>query len=140
LFLSLIFEFLFKAEKYNGHYGFLAHFLYIYNKQKRHNSTPMKPLIEIANQVCFLEKKLQADSSNASLIRHIQRMKQALEDLEIRYHDPEGEKYTDSRTDVEANIMGEVSDQMSISQTIKPIVFQNNIIVQMGIVIVESNK
>ncbi|MFC0181073.1 hypothetical protein SAMN04515674_11929 [Pseudarcicella hirudinis] len=98
----------------------------------------MKQLIEIANQLHVLEKKIAKAPDTAQCIRHIQRIKKSLEEMEFTYYSPQGEKYTDSRTDVEANLMGECSDNMRITEVIKPIVMQNNKIVQVGVVIVEA--
>jgi hypothetical protein len=98
----------------------------------------MKSLIEIANQVHTLEKKMAKTTDSTQYTRHIQRIRQALEEMGITYHSPEGEKYTDSRTDIEANLTGNPSDNMGITDVIKPIVMQDGKIVQTGIVIVES--
>jgi hypothetical protein len=98
----------------------------------------MKSLIEIANQVHTLEKKMAKATDSTQYTRHIQRIRQALEEMGVTYHSPEGEKYTDSRTDIEANLTGNPSDNMGITDVIKPIVMQDGKIVQTGIVIVES--
>jgi iron uptake system EfeUOB component EfeO/EfeM len=98
----------------------------------------MKPLIEIANQLHSLEKKIEKESHSSLYTRHIQRMRQALQEMGISYHSPEGEKYSETRTDVEANITGTPSANMKITEVIKPIVMQNNSIIQAGIVIVEG--
>lgn len=96
----------------------------------------MKPLIEIANQLFTLEKKTEKESHTALYARQIQRMKASLEEMGITYHNPEGEKYSETRTDVEANITGNPTNNMKILDVIKPIVIQNGSIVQTGVVIV----
>jgi hypothetical protein len=99
----------------------------------------MKSLIEIANQVHTLEKKMaKAATDSSQYTRHIQRIRQALEEMGVTYHSPEGEKYTDSRTDIEANLTGEPSNNMGITDVIKPIVMQDGKIIQTGIVIVAA--
>jgi hypothetical protein len=98
----------------------------------------MKQLIEIANQVFTLEKKIEKSADASSYSRHTQRIRQALEELGLTYHNPVGEKYTDTRTDIEANLTGEPSDNMKITDVIKPIIMQDGKIIQTGIVIVES--
>ncbi len=98
----------------------------------------MKQIIEIVNQLYTLETKIEKDGNGANYGRHLQRMKQALEDMGWSYHNPQGEKYTETRTDVEATITGEPTDSMTIVQVIKPIVMQAKQIVQAGIVIVEG--
>ena len=98
----------------------------------------MKPLIEIANQLHALEKKMSKDVNAGLYLRHVQRIRQSLEDVGITYHNPEGEKYSDTRTDIEATLTGDVSENMFIKEAIKPIVLYNEQIVQAGIVIVEK--
>lgn len=99
----------------------------------------MRPLIDIANQVHALEKKVEKDRQSGSVyIRPIQRIRQALLDLGVSYHSPDGERYSETRTDVEASVAGESTDNLTITQVIKPIVTINGQIVQAGIVIVES--
>lgn len=55
---------------------------------------------------------------------------------------PLGEKYHETRTDYEATIVGGVSDEMYISQVIKPILYKKNAdeitLIQKGVVIVEA--
>jgi hypothetical protein len=57
-------------------------------------------------------------------------------------HDPLLEKFTESRTDCEANIIGKLTNHMIVTQVIKPIIYQSidgtKTIVQKGIVMVES--
>ncbi len=98
----------------------------------------MKQLIEIANQLHTLEKKTEKASHSSLYSRHLQRIRQALIEMDITYHSPEGEKYTDTRTDIEASLTGEPSENMRITEVIKPIVMQDGKILQRGIVIVES--
>ena len=99
----------------------------------------MQPLIDIANQVHALEKKAEKDSvAGAGYNRHVQRIRQALADLGIEYHSPEGEPYAETRTDVEASVVGTPTGPLTITQVVKPIVTQHGKIVQPGIVLVES--
>ncbi|MBN8824565.1 MULTISPECIES: hypothetical protein [unclassified Spirosoma] len=98
----------------------------------------MQPLIDIANQVHALEKKVQKEGhSGSGYLRHIQRIRQSLAELGTTFHSPEGERYTETRTDVEASVAGESMGNLTITQVIKPIVSQHGQIVQAGIVIVE---
>ncbi|MFC3811711.1 hypothetical protein [Lacihabitans lacunae] len=98
----------------------------------------MNPLIEIANQIFQIEKKLTKDGVSDQYARYIQKIKQSLSELKISFHDPEGEKYSDTRTDIEANIVGDGKTDFVITQAIKPIVFEDDKVVQMGVVIVEG--
>jgi hypothetical protein len=98
----------------------------------------MKQIIEIVNQLHLLEAKVEKEGHTASYGRHLQRMKQAINDMGFSYHSPDDEKYIETRTDVEATLTGELTDNMVITQVIKPIIIQDNQIVQAGIVIVEG--
>ncbi len=98
----------------------------------------MKQVIEIVNQLYILKTKIEKDGNIAIYGRHLQRMQQAIENMGYSYHSPEGEKYTETRTDIEATITGEPTDNMIIVQVVKPIVMQASQIVQAGIVIVEG--
>lgn len=99
----------------------------------------MNPLIDIANQLHALEKRAEKDTqSGPAYNRHVQRIRQALTNLGVTYYSPDGEKYTETRTDVEASLLGEASGNLIITQVIKPIVVQAGHIVQPGIVIVEN--
>ncbi|MVM35155.1 hypothetical protein GO755_34345 [Spirosoma sp. HMF4905] len=99
----------------------------------------MRPLVDIANQVHILEKKAEKDKlSGNTYSRPLQRIRQALLELGISYHSPDGEPYSETRTDVEASVTGDLTDNLVITQVIKPIVTYNGQIIQTGIVIVES--
>ena len=99
----------------------------------------MKETLTIMNQFALLELKLGNDKDE-SIQRIIQRIKAVWEGMGLVYQLPIGEKYTDTRTDVMANIVGEMASEMTITQIVKPIIYQNNVIVQQGIVMVEAKK
>ena len=100
--------------------------------------------LRIINQVFELDKKIQQKADIASLNRHTDRIKSALEELGYRIQNPVGEPYSDTRTDYEASIVGAKMQQLTIVETIKPIVYyqeKNNSsveLLQMGVVIVEG--
>ncbi len=96
----------------------------------------MKALIEIANQLHALDLKMAKEPNVAAYTRHLSRIRSLLAEEGIVYHSPEGEKYADTRTDIEATITGQATENLTIGQVIKPIVMFNNQIVQTGIVIV----
>jgi hypothetical protein len=103
-----------------------------------------KELIRIINQVFELEKKIGNKPETQPLLRHIERIKSTFEDLGLFYHNPAGEKYNETRTDCEANIVGELAAHMVISEVIKPIVFEktdmgHRTIIQKAVVLVEKS-
>lgn len=77
---------------------------------------------QLVNQVFALEQKLQKLEFPAGTARNIRRMRQALEQFGVRYHDPIGEAYDETRTDCEASISGGQTEGLVIIETIKPIV------------------
>lgn len=95
----------------------------------------MKPLFEVINQLTSLESKL---GGQEELQRHFSRCKQSFEEMGITYYSPLREKYSETRTDVEASIVGESTRDLVITKVIKPVIVQQGMIVQQGIVIVEG--
>lgn len=106
-------------------------------------NSPPPSLLRIINQVFEMEKKLLRSEDN-SLSRNISRIKSAFEEMGLVYENPEGESYDETRTDCEASISGESSENLYISEAIKPIIRLNvngfSQIVQRGVVVVESNR
>ncbi len=98
--------------------------------------------LKLLNQIFELEKKIQKNSDSASLSRPIERMKETFEEMGYRIHNPNGEPYNETRTDVEANIVGELANAMVITDVIKPIIYfkdaERNTLLQKGIVICQK--
>lgn len=100
----------------------------------------MKETISIINQFALLEMKLKKDNADESVQRIIQRIKTEWQGIGYEYSLPIGEKYNDTRTDVLANIVGEIGEDMRITQIVKPVIYHNHLIVQQGVVMVEAKK
>ncbi|HEY6160666.1 MAG TPA: hypothetical protein VI112_05565 [Bacteroidia bacterium] len=101
-----------------------------------------EPLVKLINQVFEIEKKIAAKPELSALQRHVTRMKEHFEELGLNYHSPLGEPFNETRTDCEASIAGESSENLVITEVIKPIVRQRDgnlfLIIQKGVVIAES--
>jgi hypothetical protein len=97
----------------------------------------MKQLFEVINQLCSLENKL---GEQEEFKRYFSRCRQSFEEMGISYYVPLNEKYTDTRTDIEASITGSENGNLFISQVIKPVIVKDGVIVQKGIAIVESGN
>jgi hypothetical protein len=95
----------------------------------------MQAIIEIINQLSVLETKTERSPETE---RSFNRIRQALSEMGFSYSSPVNEMYKDTRTDIEATIIGEAKENLTITKVIKPIVIQHSKIVQRGIVIVES--
>lgn len=87
-----------------------------------HADKTHQALVQMANQLFSLDQKLNKLEYPAGTERNMRRMRQALESFGVRYHDPTGEPYNETRTDCEASISGEKSEDLYIIETIKPIV------------------
>lgn len=95
----------------------------------------MKHLYEVINQLSALETKL---NNQEEYQRYFARCKQSFEEIGITYYSPINEKYNETRTDVEANIAGNETKNLVITQVIKPVIVHDGAIAQRGIVIVEG--
>lgn len=112
-----------------------------------------KVILDIINQTFEIEKKISQIKEPNSIQRNINKLKEIfLNDLiksdgqehGLIYHIPLGEPFNETRTDCEASIAGSGTDDLFISEVIKPIIRYSNggisIIVQKAVVIVESKK
>lgn len=78
--------------------------------------------LNIINQVYELDKKAKKISEQTTINRNINKLREIFTELGFEYHDPIGEAYSDSRTDCEASIAGQSSKNLTIIETIKPII------------------
>jgi len=108
-----------------------------------------KKYIEIIDQVFEIEKKLDSISEPNSISRNINRIKEMFEylteDSGLIYQNPLGEPYNETRTDLEASIAGNFTDNLIVKEVIKPIIrLRTNsgatTIVRKGVVVVESKS
>jgi hypothetical protein len=99
-------------------------------------------LIQIVNQVFDMEKKLEIMTNSTSLLRNIRRVKASLEEMNLHFHNPIGEKWDETRTDCEATISGTSIKKLRITEVIKPIITKKEgdfyQIIQKGVVVVEG--
>ncbi len=110
---------------------------------------PRQYLILI-NQLFEVERKLENIKEENSIDRNLKKMKAVFEadllpeDAGLTYHNPIGESYDQTRTDVEASIAGNSTKKLKIVEVIKPIIRLNyqgeTQIVQKGVVVVEGKK
>jgi hypothetical protein len=102
-------------------------------------------LFRIINIIFDIDKKVVKSANSESLQRPLSRLKELFsDDFNLSYHDPTGEPFSETRTDVEARIAGESADDLIIVETLKPIIRykKNEItsIVQKGVVTVAKNQ
>lgn len=102
-----------------------------------------KVLIKMVNQLFEIQKKTIGKSELAGISRNLERISEYMGELGFSLHNPISESYNETRTDCEANIAGNISNKMIISEVIKPIIYftdesNRKCIVQRGVVIVQS--
>lgn len=95
---------------------------------------------ELLNQLYEIKQKSQ--KNNVTLFdRNIRRMFHEIEQLGYFIKVPEGEKFSEERTDIDATLMGKMHSKMKITKVLKPIIYKKEleqaIIIQKGVVIVE---
>lgn len=104
--------------------------------------------IDVLDQIFEIEKKVERLTETNSIVRNITRLKEMFEQLEadggLTYHNPIGEPYKESRTDLEASIAGNSADNLVIMEVIKPIIRYRKggvtLIVRKGVVVAESKS
>jgi hypothetical protein len=107
-----------------------------------------KKILTILNQLFDIERKIDGTEELKKIARNLDRIKDALSlnvnGVEIFYEDPTGEKYTETRNDLEAHIVGESTNDLIVIDVIKPIIRYGNKqlgltqVIQRGVVSVES--
>jgi|LSQX01.1.fsa_nt_gb hypothetical protein len=121
-----------------------------------------KSLLTVLNQLYEVEQKLKRHDDTAGLGRNVIKMKDALGEegyasrdasgrglcIRLAYEDPMGQPFKETRTDLDATIAGVGTEDLVVVDVIKPIIRamwkssaeEHSVIVQKGIVIVESRK
>lgn len=98
----------------------------------------------ILNNLCDIEKKLEMNGDNSNIRRNVERIKELLEDEKLFYENPLGQKFNETRTDLEATITGKGVDNLYVVEVIKPIVRVGDknfsLVAQKGIVVVQSKN
>jgi hypothetical protein len=105
-----------------------------------------KIYIDLLDQVFEIEKKVDSISETNSIGRNVNRIKEIFEHLEpdggLLFHNPIGEAYNETRTDIDASIAGASAENLIITEVIKPIIRYRkggvSLIARKGIVVVES--
>ncbi len=101
-------------------------------------------IVDILNQLCELEKKVEQLSDNSKYMRNIHRIRDKFEREGFRYHNPMHEDYTETRTDLEAEISGSCTQNLKVIEVIKPVIYRiegnKNTIIQPAMVIVSHSN
>ena len=99
-------------------------------------------IIQIINQLSEIKQKIAVENLEKKFERRFNRIFSILEDEGFIFQYPLGEKYNETRTDCEASIVGEASENMVIAQVIKPLIYKKSndevSLIQKAVVIVEK--
>lgn len=114
-----------------------------------------KAYIDLVNQIFEIDKKTSNLIEENSIKRNINRINTILNEglfgsdrIGLSYHNPIGEKYSETRTDCQATISGDSFDDLEIVEVVKPIIFclvkngeiTKRTILQPAVVIVKSKN
>ena len=113
-----------------------------------------KAYLDVLNQIFEIEKKVDSLSESNSISRNINKLKDLFESEVFKsqdsenqgfiYHNPLGETYNETRIDCEASIAGNSTENLIITEVIKPIIRYRkggqNTIVQKAVVIAETKN
>ncbi|WP_116812896.1 hypothetical protein [Steroidobacter cummioxidans] len=104
----------------------------------------VKYVITTLNQLYEIESKLRVHGDPGNVTRNVQRIREEIEQNALLfYEDPMGERFDETRTDLEATISGEATDSLSVVEVIKPIIRAGteatSRVIQKGIVVVRAD-
>jgi len=103
-----------------------------------------KWVLGVLNNLYDIEKKIDSHGDNSNIKRNVDRIREIFQDEKIFYENPLGQKFTETRTDLDATITGEGAEDLYVVEVIKPIVRVGNqnysVVVQKGIVVVQSKE
>lgn len=108
----------------------------------------LKPFLSALGQLYELQRKLNKLEAVDPLLRNIDKMKDAFEQMGYRIEDPLGQAYNETRVDLEASIAGSSTEDLVVTEVIKPIIRyvvrdssgEYTKIIQRGVVVVETRN
>ncbi|MEM7038019.1 MAG: hypothetical protein AAF570_13630 [Bacteroidota bacterium] len=111
----------------------------------------LEVFIDMLNQIFEIEKKVGKIEEQNSIHRNLARLKEMFEsrmplggNAGFLVENPIGQPYNETRTDCEASIAGNGTENLVITEVIKPVIRLRqggfNQIIQKGIVVVESKS
>jgi len=98
--------------------------------------------LTLLNNLYEIERKLSVHGDPGNAGRNIEKIKDAMMGEGLFYEDPLGQPFKETRTDLEATISGNNTDDLVVVEVIKPIIragqAQFSRVVQKGIVLVQA--
>lgn len=98
----------------------------------------MKELLGLINAYVQLTLKITQEGQIEKFERPISRISHEWQNLGFDIQVPLGEIYSETRTDLEATLIGEGKKVYQITQVVKPVIYHQGILIQKGIVICEG--
>ncbi len=99
-------------------------------------------VLQTLNHLYEAERKLALHGDPGGVMRNIDRIKNALSEEKLFYEDPMGQPFSETRTDLEASIAGEGTENLYVTEVIKPVIRygepEYSKVIQKGIVVVRS--
>src|SRR5260370_5908432 len=106
------------------------------------NSELPKFILNTLNHLYEIERKLALHGDPASIQRNVERIKETFADANVFYEDPMGQPFSETRADLEASISGESTEDLVVTEVIKPIIRIGDQgysrVAQKGIVVVKT--
>lgn len=104
----------------------------------------LKYLLVTLNQLYEMDRKLQVHGDPGNVLRNVQRVREEIaQSALLFYEDPMGQRFDETRTDLEVTISGDRTDSLTVVEVIKPIiragVEATSRVVQKGIVVVRAD-
>jgi len=103
-----------------------------------------KYLLVLVNNIFEIQKKIGSSDDILNIGRNLMKISEALEEQGLTFENPLGQKFNQTRTDLEATISGEGTENLVVVDVLKPIIrmgnSNNSVVIQKGIVIVETFK
>lgn len=95
----------------------------------------------IINNIHALAQRMQSPEQERAIKRRLDRIVSDFEQLGIKYLNPIGESYDETRLDCEASIASDNLSNLKIAEVVKPIIYADTgagySIIQRGVVIVK---
>jgi hypothetical protein len=103
-----------------------------------------KSMLQTLNQLYEAERKLLIYGDPGGVMRNIDRIKSAFAEEKLFYEDPMGQPFSETRTDLDASIAGEGTEDLHVTEVIKPVIrlgeAKYSKVIQKGIVVVRSKR
>jgi len=104
-------------------------------------------LLKVMNNLYEIDRKLALHGDGGHVMRNVEKIKDALSDhisYEIFYEDPMGQKFKETRSDLDVTITGNSSEDLYVVEVIKPIIriasSDHRQVIQKGSVVVASKN